>query len=561
MNASSPYYLHPTDTGLKLVSNVFSGEGFKGWKRAITIALSGKNKLGFVNGNVKRAVHNQELAKAWDSVNDVIIGWLLNAVDEKISKTILWLNTAKEIWEELEQRFGQSSSAQFFTIQESLSKTFQAHDMSIEDYFTKIKGLWDELDALDPIATCTCSGCECQLTQKTTKSQQRSRVIQFLMKLDPKYKQTRSSLIMMKELPSLSEIYSILVQEQVHQGIGKHEDADTQDMAMAHRVEKRKFGEHKYRNSGNKKQSTYCDHCRMQGHTMEKCWKLHGYPSRFKNNTWKKEEDMTTKANNATAETSVQGSKSAEARLTQEQYTLLMNLLNKQSSISDVQEVSHTSNSAQLTGNNLSNKSDWVIDSGATDHMCFQMNLFEKVKPLANKIHSVIVPDGRKIRVEFVGDVFLPNRLCLKEVLFVPNFHCNLISVNKLASQLNCAVIFDTNRCVLQEPLRKRLLLGNHCKGLYYLQHPQIQNTKTHSAHSTTSKVNGRSIEEAKLWHLRLGHLPFNKLKLLFPEILDNKVDSNFICTVCPLAKQTRLPFNRSSIQTNDVFQLIHVDI
>ncbi|CAO2816772.1 unnamed protein product [Amaranthus hypochondriacus] len=59
---------------------------------------------------------------------------------------------------------------------------------------------------------------------------------------------------------------------------------------------------------------------------------------------------MTTKANNATAETSVQGSKSAEARLTQEQYTLLMNLLNKQSSISDIQEVSHTSNSAQLTG-------------------------------------------------------------------------------------------------------------------------------------------------------------------------------------------------------------------
>ena len=46
------------------------------------------------------------------------IGWLLNVVDEKISKTILWLNTTKEIWEELEQRFGQSSSAQFFTIQE-----------------------------------------------------------------------------------------------------------------------------------------------------------------------------------------------------------------------------------------------------------------------------------------------------------------------------------------------------------------------------------------------------------------------------------------------------------
>lgn len=61
--------------------------------------------MGFVNGNVKRVVHNQELARAWDRVNDVIIGWLINAVDEKISETIIWFNIAKEIWEELEQSF------------------------------------------------------------------------------------------------------------------------------------------------------------------------------------------------------------------------------------------------------------------------------------------------------------------------------------------------------------------------------------------------------------------------------------------------------------------------
>ena len=63
-----------TDTGLKLVSTIFNGTGFKGWKRSITIALPGKNKLGFVNGTVKRAVRNQEYAKVWDRVNDVIIG-------------------------------------------------------------------------------------------------------------------------------------------------------------------------------------------------------------------------------------------------------------------------------------------------------------------------------------------------------------------------------------------------------------------------------------------------------------------------------------------------------
>lgn len=50
-------------------------------------------------------------------------------------------------------------------------------------------------------------------------------------------------------------------------------------------------------------------------------------------------------------------------------------------------------------------------------------------------------------------------------------------------------------------------------------------------------------------------------MKQIFPDLITNKAETDFFCTVCPLAKQTRLAFNRSSIQTSDVFQLIHVDI
>ena len=54
MNPSSIYYLHPTNIGLNLVNNVFKVFGFKGWKRAMSIVLSAKNKIGFVDGTVKR---------------------------------------------------------------------------------------------------------------------------------------------------------------------------------------------------------------------------------------------------------------------------------------------------------------------------------------------------------------------------------------------------------------------------------------------------------------------------------------------------------------------------
>ena len=237
-----------------------------------------------------------------------------------------------------------------------------------------------------------------------------------------------------------------------------------------------------------------------------------------------------------------------------------MSMLNKQSTTSDVQEVSHTSNLAQLTSKsfNLFNKSNWIIDSGATDHMCHQPSLFVSVRPLLNKMHSVTVPDGRKNRVEFIGDVTLPNALCLKEVLFVPTFHFNLISVQKLTAQLKCNVGFYDNKCIIHEKLKKNLFLGNNIKGLYYLQPAQNRILNNFGSQATVAQDIDSITNDVKMWHLKLGHMPFNKMKLLF---LDFKVDSQFLCTICPLAKQPRLAFSKSSIKTNDVFELIHVDI
>ena len=127
--------------------------------------------------------------------------------------------------------------------------------------------------------------------------------------------------------------------------------------------------------------------------------------------------------------------------------------------------------------------------------MCFQLCLFDNVVPLIEKVHNVVVPDGRKIRVEYMGDVSLPNGLRLKEVLFVPNFNYNLISVHKLTTQLKCSLTFNTNQCVLQEQLKKHLLLGKNHKGLYYLQPVQNRDSKDCNIHGLTSQTADKSIE------------------------------------------------------------------
>lgn len=69
------------------------------------------------------------------------------------------------------------------------------------------------------------------------------------------------------------------------------------------------------------------------------------------------------------------------------------------------------------------------------------------------------------------------------------------------------------------------------------------------------------NIEKIKLWHLRLGHTPFNRLNIVLPDLHCNKVAQDFICTVCPLGKQIRKVFSKSSIKNTDAFQLIQIDL
>lgn len=57
---------------------------------------------------------------------------------------------------------------------------------NIAGYFTKLKQLWDELDALNIIICCSCV-CVCEGKEKLTKSLEDQTLIQFLMGLNDVY--------------------------------------------------------------------------------------------------------------------------------------------------------------------------------------------------------------------------------------------------------------------------------------------------------------------------------------------------------------------------------------
>jgi hypothetical protein len=94
--------------------------------------------------------------------------------------------------------------------------------------------------------------------------------------------------------------------------------------------------------------------------------------------------------------------------------------------------------------------------------------------------------------------------------------------------------------------------LGKQHKGLYYFV-PQSESPSP-AAHSVSSPSD-------ITWHQRLGHPSKAPSQLLSKQIPSFIFGSPHLCEICPLAKQSRLPFPLSSIQSLHPFDLIHCDI
>ncbi|KAH0730631.1 hypothetical protein KY285_001539 [Solanum tuberosum] len=190
----------------------FYGKSYSGWRRSILIALSAKNKVGFIDGTHKEPTSISPYFKLWNRCNDMVLSWLIRSLSKEIADSVIYSKTTNDLWKELEDRFGQSNGAQLYHLQKELSDLVQGSN-DIVGYFTKIKSLWDEFDALNSSVNCLCD-CQCGGKGKMAKSIQDEGLIQFLMGLNDVYAAGKSNILMLSPLPSVNHAYSLLMQDE-----------------------------------------------------------------------------------------------------------------------------------------------------------------------------------------------------------------------------------------------------------------------------------------------------------------------------------------------------------
>ena len=551
----NPLFLHPSDGPLSVsVSKLQGASDYRSWRRSFEIQLSSKRKLGFVNGIVTRSTADETQATQWDTCNDLVISWLHNNVSDNIRQSILFINSAYDVWKQLEKRFMLSNGSRKYKLTRDLFGLKQ-NKLKINDYFTTLSSLWEEIDSMNtlPAITTVASDVTTLLTTLETQKAE-SKLFQFLNGLDDNYSAIRSQLLLQNPLPTVDIAYAAIQQEESQSDVLTQSEIELSAM---------------YSQSHLDNKVSSCHACGGKGHTSEKCWSVVGYPkwhhkyrkpvprgsssSRWQN----PKSNSPMRANNA--QTCTENDK-AEVTFTQQQLQQLLKLIptNSVSNGKGYETEDELENcfSGMVTCNMSSTDKDtWIIDSGASDHMTSSIDNLVNIQPAKSGL-TIKLPTGDTTTITHIGDVRLKNGLVLQKVLYVPQFQNNLLSIHRLATDNKCVVNFKTDTCQVIDSITKVVKATGYLhNGLYYLT------DKFHTLTPQSISANyGTSIHDLfTLWHHRLGHAPISKLKHI-PLLQSIIKPSSQVCVTCPMSKFSKLPFDLSTSHAAAPFELVHID-
>ncbi|RVW82826.1 Retrovirus-related Pol polyprotein from transposon RE1 [Vitis vinifera] len=418
LDAANPYFLHHSDH-------------------------PGMSKLGFIDGTttMPSATDKPDEHASWKKCNDMILSWILNSLSQDLADSVIFSTTAQEVWEDLRDRFSQSNAPRIFQIERDIACLTQ-DQMTVAAYYTRLKKLWDELGSYNDTV------CSCGADHK------RRRLMQFLMGLNESYNAIRGQILLMNPLPDVAKAYSSIVQEEKQRSLGATRETTENSAMVVQRAEPMALavrhgqGSSSRSNPSNRK-PLHCSYCDRDHHVRETCWKLNGYPpehpkhasnrSNHGSTHFKRNNSHQSSANNVKER---KGKQSTNPKANAAASGLLQTLLHLHR---------------------------LIIDSGATDHITSSPTLL--VNSSKNTfLPPVAMPSGEQAPITSIGNLPLNSAATLKNVLGVPSFKVDLMSVSRVTKDLNCSVTFFPHWCILQDlTTRTTIGLGEQRDGLYYL--------------------------------------------------------------------------------------------
>ncbi|GAA0157747.1 hypothetical protein LIER_14945 [Lithospermum erythrorhizon] len=230
------------------------------------------------------------------------------------------------------------------------------------------------------------------------------RVIQFLMGLNDEYEAIRNQILLMDPLPFVSKYKSMVVNVENQRQVQHFAHEVVENFVM--QVRNYQPTGDVYQPAASKyimvdKSQLKCDNCEKRGHVKAGCFKLKGYP-----NWWPNVVSI--------------------------HFT----------------DLSGSSFSFRANSTFMKKYDSWIVDSGASTHMCCDIAIFDSLQN-AKQFEHVHLPDNSTITVKSIGIVQLPANLKLVDCLYVSSFKCNLLYVSKIVKTSSVRFSFFANHYLL----------------------------------------------------------------------------------------------------------------
>lgn len=525
-----------THIGIKL-----DGSNYALWSQLVEMYIPGKDKLGYINGDLPEPPKTDLTFRKWRIENAVVKGWLINSMDPKLVSNFIRFSTAKAVWDNIATTyFDGTDTSQVYDLKRRVAKLKQGGG-SIEAYYNNLQGLWREIDFRRPNPM----KCDDDI-QKYNSLLQEDRVYTFLDGLDDRLDKIRSDVLQTQPLPTVEQAYAQVRREDLRQSVMMTHEDTVSGSAMISRGGQKPQRPISFRAPSNGKSITKslggeggCTHCGNMKHTKETCFKLHGYPDWWEELKTKKKRELSGGDNHGRA-----ALMSAEPQLS---------LVSQQESSFPSGENDSGNQGYVFSSSKNKYHDGWIIDSGATDHMTFDpVDLSNPIKP---RRRCIVNANGVTYPVTGAGTASLSPSFLLPNTLLVPSLSNKLLSIGQVTEELNCCALMYPNFCLFQDILTKEIIgRGTKREGLYYMDD---------FSYGQANNMQSGGVKERQIWswHNRLGHPSFRYLKYLFPDLFKMVDESDLKCEACIQAKSHRVPYPVSLNKSEIPFLIVHTDV
>ncbi|RVX17235.1 Retrovirus-related Pol polyprotein from transposon RE1 [Vitis vinifera] len=509
------------ESSLTVAPSILDGDNYETWAVRMTVHLQALDVWEAVEENYEvpplganPTVAQMKLHKERRTRKAKAKACLFAAVSPSIFIKIMKIDSAAEIWEYLKEEYKGDERIKNMQVM-NLIREFEMKKMresdAVKDYAAQLLSIADKVRLLG-------------------KEFSNEKIVQkILVTLPEKYEATISSLENSKDLSTISLTELLHSLEAVEQRRLMRQ-GDTTEGAFQARMQKNAGHKNGKMNnnkpcSNNQKNGVFppCPHCKKTNHSPQKCW----WRPDVKCNKCGKQGHVERICKNQQQEET-----SAAVDYCQEEQLF-----------------------AATCFANKSTSESWLVDSGCTNHMTNNQDLFRELD--RTTISKVRIGNGEYIPVKGKGTVAIESQTGLKliyDVLFVPDIDQNLLSVGQLVEK-EFKVYFEDRNCIIKDAEGKEVFNIKMKGKSFALNLLEDEHTAILQQDSTTM------FWDRRVEHFHHDDVLYMKKNQIVEGLPDLEKDLP-ICATCQYGKQTKLPFPKKiSWRATQKLQLVHTDV